>query len=508
MTLALRQQALLQGICAVRERIKAAGHQLGLTSAPHTESVAAPQLARKVPSHLNNMQLRALLCEAGASDGINATPLYPLSKLLVLVIVRDLQRFISSGANCGHDESTALAAKANTGAAAAAAASAFATSISPSSAEDDLSTLSLAALLHRLVRRVCCIDLSAASVAQMLLDGPRLATLSLQVDKETRVILNEEPYDLSPGVDNLAPSAAFTQSSQAFHAKQSRSWFASGVSPFAHFQFTRPPAGLGEAERVLCPQCQKPSALYCPYCLLPTLPPALQIPPVRLPMHVDIIHHVGENVKKSTSIHGCILAPDFCRFLEFPADLPPGGYDPASTVLLYPTPDAVFLDDPRVDLLSVKRVLVIESTWSKSDVVSSHPALAKLRRVKIRERESTFWRYQELGRHFLSTLEAIYYICKEFQQRAAALEKEKAAASGAASAVAASSSSASSTSSLSASASSSSSHPLLSALPIDDLLYFYAFQHSRITDRYRSGENVPRSWSGGIANTKHSEAEA
>lgn len=169
-------------------------------------------------------------------------------------------------------------------------------------------------------------------------------------------------------------------------------------------------------------------------------------------------------MKKSTSIHACILAPAHCRFLEHPEQLPP--YDPNTTILLYPTSDAVYLDDDRIDLTGVERVIVIESTWSKSDVVASHPSLNHLRRVKIRDHESTFWRYQELGRNFLSTLEAIYYTCQEFQQR-----RNKHA----------------------------DQQQTHNQPSIDDLLYFYAFQHSRITDRYTSGgrEKAPRSWTGG-----------
>jgi hypothetical protein len=192
------------------------------------------------------------------------------------------------------------------------------------------------------------------------------------------------------------------------------------------------------------------------------------------------VHHVGENVKKSTSIHACILSPDYCRFLEYPHQLP--AYDPRTTILLYPTADAVYLDDPRIDLTPVTRVIVIESTWAKSDIVSTHPALSGLQRVKIRDHESTFWRYQELGRHFLSTLEAIYYTCEEFQQRKKAIAAASAGAS----------------SSTVTSSSSSPSTVSTCEYSIDDLLYFYAFQHSRITDRYRDGsEAAPRSWSGG-----------
>lgn len=52
---------------------------------------------------------------------------------------------------------------------------------------------------------------------------------------------------------------------------------------------------------------------------------------------------------------------------------------------------------------------VIESTWQKGSVVASHGNLQGLRKIKLQGWESTFWRYQELGRQFLSTLEAIYY---------------------------------------------------------------------------------------------------
>jgi hypothetical protein len=177
------------------------------------------------------------------------------------------------------------------------------------------------------------------------------------------------------------------------------------------------------------------------------------------------IHHVNENVKKSTSIHACILSPSHCRFLEHPHEIP-SHYDPATTILLYPTADAVYLDDPRIDLRGIERVIVIEATWSKSDVVASHPSLKSLRRVKIRDHESTFWRYQELGRHFLSTLEAIYWTCEEFMKRRksdAGVEQQKGKEHN-----------------------------------IDDLLYLYAFQHERICERYLSGgEAAPRSWSGG-----------
>jgi len=511
--LAARQQLLLQRICVTRERFKRVGYSLGFSSAPHEEAVAAPQLRRRVPSHFNNQQLRALLqLEPSGGIGPNGQvepAMYPLSKLLLLVAVRDLQRFISSGANRGADESSILAAKEKEKAGAdsttaatasstaavssSAAASAAAASPSPSpspypaelsqqnapesfiplpslvSSEEDLSALSLAQLLQRLLWRICRVRIEGEpALAHAIREGSAMAAMSLQLDKDSRALFNEEPYvlpaaDATVMPDNVTLSAAVNAARATFHARQARSWFGEGKSPFADFNFSKPPTNLSQARRVPCSQCSRPASLYCAFCLVPTLPKELQIRPVKLPVQVDIIHHVGENVKKSTSIHACILSPEHARFLEHPRDLPAEGYDPASTLLLYPTADAVHLDDARcIDARAVRRVIVIESTWGKSDAVAAHPLLANIRRVKIRQRESTFWRYQELGRHFLATLEAIFWLCKEIQQR----RDEVAGGDGEAS-------------------------------NLDDLMYFYAYQHGIITDRYKNNTNAPRSWSGG-----------
>ena len=66
---------------------------------------------------------------------------------------------------------------------------------------------------------------------------------------------------------------------------------------------------------------------------------------------------------------------------------------------------------------------MLRSTWQKGLAVASHPNLARLPRVRIRNRESTFWRYQELGNQFLATIEAIYYCCADFYSR---LQQQKA----------------------------------------------------------------------------------
>ena len=207
-------------------------------------------------------------------------------------------------------------------------------------------------------------------------------------------------------------------------------------------------------------------------------------------------------------IHATILSPHSCRFLTLPhytraeqqhnseveekrqpepedeeeeeedvrdsssrAASPPSAafelpdYDPATTLVLYPSPSAVELSDPSIaDMLPhVRTVVVIESTWQKGGAVYSDPHLGlhRLQAVRLASYESTYWRYQELGRQALCTLEAIYHCCRELlnieQQRGGS---ERTAA--------------------------------MRGSELDDLLYLYAAQHQRLQTRYQPEQQQPR----------------
>ena len=182
-------------------------------------------------------------------------------------------------------------------------------------------------------------------------------------------------------------------------------------------------------------------------------------------------------------IHACVLSPHSCRFITLPPRtraeeqdrsepqaeaatntassrshaLAVPHYDPATTLVLYPSLTAVPLSDPSIAALlpDIQTVVVIESTWQKGGAVYSHPALglSRLRAVRLSEYESTYWRYQELGRHALCTLEAIYHFCSELlaiEQRTGGTQRRDA----------------------------------MDGTQLDDLLYLYAAQHSRLHDRY------------------------
>jgi hypothetical protein len=109
-------------------------------------------------------------------------------------------------------------------------------------------------------------------------------------------------------------------------------------------------------------------------------------------------------------VHAVIVSPD-ARMHESP-DIPE--YDPKDTVLLFPSANAVDITEYK-DLAAVRRVVVVDSQWQKTNGIIGHKNLARLPCVVISKRSTYFWRYQpkDMGDDFLATIEAIYYCYRD-----------------------------------------------------------------------------------------------
>lgn len=123
---------------------------------------------------------------------------------------------------------------------------------------------------------------------------------------------------------------------------------------------------------------------------------------------------------KSTAVHAKLLAPEDTTFWQFDrkqdddGGLGVNGFDPANTVILYPSSDSKPVSD--VDWSSVKQLVVLDGTWQQAKAMCSvSPILNSLPKVHLStENRTVFWRYQNLGPHCLSTIEAIYYFYREY----------------------------------------------------------------------------------------------
>jgi DTW domain len=195
-------------------------------------------------------------------------------------------------------------------------------------------------------------------------------------------------------------------------------------------------ATLENATRVKCQGCNTSRRYWCGECARLLVPEG---PCVNLPLKVHVLQSAAEFPQKSTAQHVQILAPDHGRvWRPFPNCLPEF-YDqvirdrPAGTVaILYPSEDALTLDESFVQLPSLDTLVVIDANWSKSVSIIGSAELSGLPRVKLcaqegcADRQSRFWRYaptrgsdskmfnQEVVRGLLSTIEAIHSFCDSY----------------------------------------------------------------------------------------------
>ena len=167
-------------------------------------------------------------------------------------------------------------------------------------------------------------------------------------------------------------------------------------------------AAAEAAPRTTCLHCNHKMKYYCYNCQRPLIP---NTPHLTLPIHLDIVHHPTEKLSKSTAIAARILAPETSTWFEYPANIP--AYDPAETILLFPAPNARRLAD-FPDLAKYKRVVCVESVWSKANGVAAHPHLRDLPKAVISCEETLFWRYQNISDTNLSTIEAIFYFYRDY----------------------------------------------------------------------------------------------
>lgn len=169
------------------------------------------------------------------------------------------------------------------------------------------------------------------------------------------------------------------------------------------------------AGRTECPGCGKRRKHYCCDCLRPMNPPG-QVPRVELPCELHIVKHRQEHNSKSTGVHAPILSA--ARLIDYApeAELPP--YDPASTVLLFPSESAASVHGMTLaQLQAVRTCIIVDCTWAQASGILSDERLRSLPHVSIEAEKTLFWRFQK-GKtaNHLATIEAIYFFCRQYHQ--------------------------------------------------------------------------------------------
>jgi len=193
-------------------------------------------------------------------------------------------------------------------------------------------------------------------------------------------------------------------------------------------RFSKPMASLDNAGRDECPKCTKRRQYYC-YDCLEVCRPQSHPPPLPLPIKVYVILHPGEIRGKSTSLAASTISPDI-TVIVYPNV--PEHLSPDDTVVLYPSEHAVGVEELFGNVSSsgdvktgavteskgghtqYKNVVFIDSTWRQSRQIARDERVKAFKHIRIRSRESLFWRFQDNDPSYLATVEAIYYFLREF----------------------------------------------------------------------------------------------
>ncbi|RKP37609.1 DTW domain-containing protein, partial [Dimargaris cristalligena] len=167
--------------------------------------------------------------------------------------------------------------------------------------------------------------------------------------------------------------------------------------------------------RLACSNCKKMVRFFCYHCqCLVNEGDRARIPQVKLPVKLDILKHHHEKDGKSTAVHAKILAPEDTTIYSYPNN-PITIDDPSRCLLLFPGPDAHTLE--QIDPQSFDRVIVIDGTWKQARAMArTSPELNTLRKVTIRPRTTCFWRFQQDDDAHMATIEAIYFLYREYYE--------------------------------------------------------------------------------------------
>jgi hypothetical protein len=223
-----------------------------------------------------------------------------------------------------------------------------------------------ARLLQGMFKNACNIPCDVTTCRLAYKEGLILAKQASRFDLKTRSLFMKEIYTLpdqtnrpsgSGTPSNLTLSAQVQQSDTEYRRRQKRSWVEEGLDPFRDFRFSMDPSELETWPKMACATCGKRTKLYCAKCCsqnqyqnlsaekltkltttqcIPQSPSLAssttsttsttttpsssasrhRLPQVALPIHIDILLHPQENIKKSTSLHLCALTrkqPNDCR---------------------------------------------------------------------------------------------------------------------------------------------------------------------------------------------------
>ncbi|KAF5838436.1 hypothetical protein DUNSADRAFT_2904 [Dunaliella salina] len=105
-------------------------------------------------------------------------------------------------------------------------------------------------------------------------------------------------------------------------------------------------------------------------------------------------------------------------------------FDASRAVVLYPSDDAV--DVGQLEPNSIDRVFIIDSKWKESKEMMKHPSLSGVRRVRLKDARSAFWRFHTagVGEEGLCTIECLFFFLRALVEQGKIFPPASSAAAG------------------------------------------------------------------------------
>jgi len=221
---------------------------------------------------------------------------------------------------------------------------------------------------------------------------------------------SEENNNLNTNLQSLSISDASNISSSTTASSSSPPTALDLCTRYSHDIYNKLPH-----ERIVCSTCKAKSQWYCSFCLHSLLPPDITLPEINLPLHVHILRGKEENERKSTAAHIKILDNEHSSIYYLP-DFPTFAQEQTKRILvLYPSPTSIPISSLNIN--DYDGLIVVDTTWGKVGGVLQCPEMiyTQYTYVHLSIYHTLFWRYQPLGPHCLSTIEALYYFFREWE---------------------------------------------------------------------------------------------
>ena len=186
-------------------------------------------------------------------------PLYPFTRHLALIVVRDLHRLCLTKADRVRGRCTADGH--------------LAPVTPPHPVHFHSDDVLFPLLLGRLLLHLTGIAATPSQLTALRLQSHLIGRVTGRLDTESKKLYLEEAYDLSSdGNAELPPSVL--SSLAAFSGRQARSWFSDRRDPLSHLRLSLPLSQLEGLGRLQCPQCRRKSAMHRPAYTSPPASPS------------------------------------------------------------------------------------------------------------------------------------------------------------------------------------------------------------------------------------------